>query len=414
MNKKSEQLCFDMSIVVDDDQPIRSRKEMISELKKWLDPNNLSEELILDRKIIVYHTDTKDHILLTKAISYLGNPHPKFKKKIQLPDWYQTFCTEARNAGLNAEIHFLGVYRYEGNLIFVDFLKESYLAHGLHNSSAHVYINDLYQGMTYGIFRKTDKNSNQLVVIRNSNLADYLSDNKSSSTDVDNIFELFTKFNYGFSFGEWLYALDIIRTMHENEWRHWRQAEWAGWFLEYKFDEFVRDNHIENIMSYTGSSNKRDGDWDFDIYFEESDFYGDLKASDSSQKETPGNDKDTLVKCIYRYRKFWYVIYEHDTIKDASKKYEATIGRNRYIKTVDSKYNKDEMSYSQRMKHSVRFIKMSIVELNPVNFREALKEFNQGHQPDGKARATKFNINKKILENDNFVVFRYNPLVSNE
>lgn len=52
-------------------------------------------------------------------------------------------------------------------------------------------------------------------------------------------------------------------------------------------------------------------------------------------------------------------------------------------------------------------MKMSIVELNRVNFREALTDFNQGHQPGGEARKPKFNINKKVLENDNFVVYRY-------
>ncbi len=59
------------------------------------------------------------------------------------------------------------------------------------------------------------------------------------------------------------------------------------------------------------------------------------------------------------------------------------------------------------MKHSVKFIKMTIIELNRVNYAKALKDFNQGHQPDGKPRAPKFNIDKKTLENDNFVVFRY-------
>ena len=59
------------------------------------------------------------------------------------------------------------------------------------------------------------------------------------------------------------------------------------------------------------------------------------------------------------------------------------------------------------MKNSVKFMKMSIIELNRINFREALTDFNQGCQTDGKARKPKFNNNKKVLETDNFVVFRY-------
>ena len=65
------------------------------------------------------------------------------------------------------------------------------------------------------------------------------------------------------------------------------------------------------------------------------------------------------------------------------------------------------MSYHDRMKHSVNFVKMSIVELNRINYGCILTTFNQGHQPDGSKRNPKFNINKKVLNNDNFVVFRY-------
>ena len=132
-----------------------------------------------------------------------------------------------------------------------------------------------------------------------------------------------------------------------------------------------------------------------------------MKASDISKKETPGNDQENLIECIYRFDKFWYVIYEHETLKDSAAGYEATKDRNRYIKSVDPTYNKDEMSYHERMKNSVKFMKMTIIELNRVNFREVLTDFHQGHQPDGSARKPKFNINKKVLENDNYVVFRY-------
>ena len=152
---------------------------------------------------------------------------------------------------------------------------------------------------------------------------------------------------------------------------------------------------------------KRDGDLDFDIRFDEEDFYGDLKASDISKEETPANDQENFIECIYKYDKFWYVIYEHETLKDSAAGYEATKGRNHYIKSVDPSYDKDEMSYHKRMKNSVKFVKMSIIELNRINFREALMVFNQGRQADGSVRKPKFNINKEVLENDNFVVFRY-------
>lgn len=405
MNKNSEQLRYDASVIIDQDQPL-TRNEIYNTLCDFLGSENLSFQKIFDKKVIVYSTPTKNIFLLTKCVTYLGNPHPIFKKRIQLPDWYQEFCNKIGKTGNDYDVRFIGLYHYDGNVIFVDFIKDTFLRHGLHNSSAHVYVNDMYQAMIYGIFRKEDKQGNSIAVIRNDKFASYLKGNiKISNT----LFDLFKKFNCGFSFGVWLYAFDVIREMHKGEWRQWRQTEWAGWFLEYKFDRFTKENHTFDQMRYVGSSNKGSGEFDFDIRFEEEDFYGDLKASDVKKKETPANDQDTLVECIYRYRKFWYVIYEHETKKDSElTDYEATKARNNYIKSVDPTYDKDEMSYSKRMKHSVKFTKMSIIELNAVNFREALKVFNQGHQPDGKPRSPKFNIDKKVLENDNYVIFRYN------
>ena len=50
---------------------------------------------------------------------------------------------------------------------------------------------------------------------------------------------------------------------------------------------------------------------------------------------------------------------------------------------------------------------MSIIEINLINYKEAFKQFAQGHQPDGSARAPKFLINKRVLDDDNYVIFRY-------
>ena len=404
MNIDSEQLKIDMSVTMAQDQPLDANG-LFNALGKWLGIHNLKKQKILGRNVIVYEANNKCFILLTKAITYLGNPHPTYKKRIQLPDWYQTFYNEVQNQNLPYDIRFIGIYRFNDNVIFADFNKDSYLKHGLHNSSAHVYINDLYQGMVYGVFTKTDKFGNVINVVRNHNLKEYL--NRGNQFYNDNLFELFKKFNCGFTFGQWLYAVDIIKEMHSDKWHQWKQAEWAGWFLEYRFDKFIRENNLQNVIQYTGSCNKCDGLPDFDLHFVEEDFYGDLKASDLRRNETPGNDQTNLVECIYRYRKFWYIIYEHDTIKDSGPEYRATKERNQFIRSIDIKYEKDDMSYYSRMKHSVNFKKMSIIELNAVNYRNALKAFNQGCQPDGSPRNPKFMITKKILNDDNYVVFRY-------
>lgn len=409
MNVDSEQITCDKNLVVAPDQPLSDRQMqecLLEVLGKercrvlTLPPRKKVFEVTVNGKII--------H-LLVKACTYLGNPHPIHKKRVQLPLWFNDYANYIADNNLNIDVRYIGIYHYGDihhgdNVIFVDFNKDTYLTKKGHNSSAHVYINDLFQAMTYGVFTKEDNFGNTITTIRRNKFCDYLS---GQIDQPPTLFDLFRQFNCGFTFGQWLKALDVIKEMYKNEWHQWRQTEWAGWFLEYKFNKFTIENNVTNRMRYVGSSLKKEGDLDFDIRFDEDNFYGDLKASDAQKKETPGNDQENLIECINRFDKFWYVIYEHETVKDSDANYVATKERNRYIKSVDPLYDKDEMSYHSRMKNSVKFVKMSIVELNRVNFREALTDFNQGRQPDGNARKPKFNINKKVLENDNFVVFRY-------
>ena len=404
MNVDSEQITLDKSLVVAQDQPL-SDKQLQACLINTLGKNKCRILTVPPRKWVLEYIDGgKVYHLLVRTCTYLGNPHPIFKKRVQKAVWFNEYTNAINKQNPNIDVRYIGVYHFGDehhgdNVIFVDFKKDTYLAKKGHNSSAHVYTNDLFQAMTYGVFTKEDYFGNSISAIRRDKFRDFITGNVS---ETNSLFDLFRKFNCGFTFGQWLKALDVIKEMHENNWHQWRQAEWAGWFLEYKFNKFTIDNKLTNQMRYVGSSLKHEGDLDFDIRFD------DLKASDIKKKETPGNDQENLIECIYKFDKFWYVIYEHETLKDSeATKYEATKARNTYIRNVDPSYDKDEMSYHERMKNSVKFMKMSIIELNRVNFREALTDFNQGRQPDGNARKPKFNINKKVLENDNFVVFRY-------
>lgn len=410
MNIDSEQITLDKSLVFAQDQPLSS-EELQESLIDVLGKDKCRIINIPYKKWVLEYMDNGQVFhLLVRTCTYLGNPHPIYKKRVQLPLWFNKYANNINKSESAIDVRYIGVYHYTDkyrgkNIVFIDFKKDTYLTKKGHNSSAHVYTNDIFQAMTYGVFTKEDRNGNVVSTIRRDKFKEYLA-NKSTGTNT--LFDLFRKFNCGFTFGEWLKALDAIKEMYNNSWRQWRQAEWAGWFLEYKFNKFTIENNTSNQMRYVGSSLKRDGDLDFDIRFDGEDFYGDLKASDVSKKVTPGNDQKNLIECIYQYDKFWYVIYEHETIKDSEETgYEATKARNNYIKSIDPTYDKDEMSYHARMKNSVKFMKMTILELNRVNFREALTDFKQGCQPSGQSREPKFNINKKVLGNDNFVVFRY-------
>lgn len=398
MNQNSEQIRPDLSLDIAQDQ-VLTPKQQQQALMCFLGEEHCKVQDILGHRVFTYSNAERRYVLLHRAVSYLGNPHPTFKKRIQLPHWYKEFCESIKNNKLPYDVRFIGVYHYNGVIVFVDFLKDTYLQKIVHNSSAHIYINDLFQALTNGIFHKEDIYGNHIYAIRGNKLASYLCGKETGQSILFSLFELFNK---GFSFGQWLKVLPTIKEMEKANWPEWRQTEWPGWYLEFKFNQFTIDNNTSPHIIYTGQSNKsrQNGTFDFDIWFKEAQFYGDLKASDIIATEAPGNDQTTFIECINMFGKFWYVIYEHETKKDSeATHYKEVRAYNRYMK-------KDELSYAKRLKTSVKFTKMTILELNRINFREALSEFNQGHQPDGSSRNPKFLIKKKDI--DRFVVFRYN------
>ena len=412
MNLNSEQIRPDLSLEVRPDQTL-SPKQQQEKMKEFLGTEHCSMETILGKRVFVYRTEGKQFILLNRAVSYLGGngQHPIFKKRVQLPEWFKDFCLEVARQGLSYDVRFIGVYHYEGAVVFVDFIKDTYLKKKVHNSSAHIYINDIYQAMKKGVFHKEDMFGNHIYAVRCNQFSNYLLGRNNGN---DELYDLFRKFNEEFIFGQWIYSVDKIKEMHDNEWSQWQQAEWAGWFLEYRLNAFTIEKNITHLMRYVGTSNKgkkEEGKFDFDIWFDRDTFYGDLKASDITHKEALGNDQESFVDCINRYGQFWFVIYEHETLKDSvDTQYRATIERNQYIRSIVPNYSKDDMSYASKMKNSVRFVRMSILELNRITFREVLSVFNQGHQPDGSARKPKFLIKKKDM--DKYVVYRYNYVIN--
>lgn len=150
------------------------------------------------------------------------------------------------------------------------------------------------------------------------------------------------------------------------------------------------------------------GAFDYDLVFRSGpriDFYGDLKASDISVHESPGNDAFDLGRCVREFGRFWYVVYEHDTLHARNRANLATIAWNEWKRSVGFVGRKEfnPLSYAARFKESVDFRRMFVLEVNPANYGVVLGDFNQGKQPDGAARALKVMINKRNI--DNFLIY---------
>ena len=446
-SKKSEQITPNLSLVYDYDQKLTKISEFENAFKEAL--GNIEVVKYGNHRIYKYTYNNHDTYFLTGAITWLSNPHPLFKKRLQLKKWYREVYDEYHFRE-NSDVRIVGIYRYDGMHIFVDFNTDDYMGNKLNSSSAHVYSNDLYQALINEYFTKIDQKGNRITTIVSRNFKKYIDEEIDSmqfsstpvpdvstaaedttifevtntqTTDVDTpvegivstspthykpmkntIFELFAKFNHGFSFGQWITAVEAIEKMKSKRWYQWKGTEWAGWFLECEVNEFIEKEHCQDTMLYIGNK-KTDELLDFDLYFRNDDFYGDLKASDIDKKDAPGNDQTTTLEAINYNGRLWYVIYEHKTRKDTDYDSEMAIARMELIGTPYQPGSK--ISYQNRMKHSVNFKRMIILELNRINMHEILRDFNQGRNSDGNARNVKFIINKRNI--DNFIIYSYEP-----
>lgn len=346
----------------------------------------------------------EDQIILLKQVTYLGNPWPVFKKRIQIPRSWVEAEREGRRSGVY--VRFVGIYQYRQLTIFVDFDPTGYVAAKANNSAAHVATNDLYQALTLGVFGRIDRNNNRLTSVRADQFAAYL----RGKTPVEAPWlDAFRDFNRDFLDGQTIGAMEAVKEMYSANWPDAFQAEWPGFYLEYRFNAFITQSGYHRCVGY--QKVKTSQDYDFDLVFrdaEEISHYGDLKASDIRKREAPGNDAVDVIRCINEYRRFWYVIYEHSTKKSQDYGDVETIQWNRWKQSVGHRSRKpfDELSYATRFKASVRFERMSVLEVNPANAPVVFRDFNQGRQPDGAARALKVMIKKRNI--DNFLVYSSN------
>lgn len=400
-NIKSEQLKSDLSLEIALDQPLNSL-EINEEISRSLGKNNVDYIIYKRKKVICY----KNRIaFLTAAVTYLGGTgqHPIFKKRIQLPKWWKDFTKE--NPQLI--VKFLGVYHYKGNIVFIDFKPDTYLKRKMNNSSAFVYTNDFYQAMKEGVFTRIDVKGNQRSAIKFTYFKDYIEGKSRVSTD-NKIIKVFEDFNDIFAFEHTITIEDALKVMLDtNDIHSIRQTEWAGWYLENRIKNYLENNKLDKIIKYIGKTNKKKGELDFDLWFDESQFYGDMKASDIEEKQVLGNDKNNIYESINRYEKFWYVIYEHET--DKEKNLEATLMREAFLKSaslwLEPKQHKREYKYHRPLKKSVRFKSMMIIELNRVNCNKILSIYNQGLEPNGGKRNPKVKLDKNNIEN--FIIYNY-------
>jgi hypothetical protein len=337
--------------------------------------------------------------ILYKQITYLGRPWEIYKKRIQIPQAWLAAHAALVSEGLQPR--FVGIYHHHDVTIFVDFDPTNYLLGKANNSSAHVSTNDLHQALVNGTFTRLDKNDNRLTVVRARDFADYLSEGVKQRP-FDPYFDILRGFNRSVLTGRPITVLEGVKVMHAAHWRNAFQGEWAGFYLEYLLDRYLRSLPSPAAIELVHA--KTAGALDFDLRFRDAGathFLGDLKASDDKGKQAPGNDAVSLQRALAEHGRFWYVIYEHATVKAQDRGDEATIAWNTWRRDAGHtpRSGFDPLSYAGRLKAEVTFNRMMVLEVNEANRHLVLSDFNQGKQQSGDDRALKVHIDKKDVEN---------------
>lgn len=382
-----DQLTPDGMVVSDESESYNHINQILKILCEHIPPGNLRIETITGKKCIVYNQDGHDTVLLCAFITYSGTPHPLFEKRIQLKSWWKEFCI----ANKHLDVKFIGIYKYKELTMFVDF-KSNYLDKKMHNSSAYVRTNDLYLALKGGEFERIDAKGNRMAILRSDRFNDYLWGKVDTK---DPLIEVIKEINNEFPKNRFITAEEAIIDMLNSNDNNARQAEWPAFFTEHIYKDTIDEHDPPLLIEYTGSSHKGKDQLDLDLYFPGADFYGDLKTSVNDATEIIGNDVETVKRAIEQHGRFWLIIYYIEVEKDKDHHNEMAKRRMELLKIPC----KDRPSYAEKMKHSVKYVRMEIAEINAFNLKDVTELFNQGHQPDGSPRKPKEKFIRKHLEN---------------
>lgn len=364
----------------------------------------------------------KRYAIRAKNVTYLGIPHDHYKKRIQIPRDLQEFYRNALEDGRTPIL--LGVYSQGDATLFCEFNIVDFVKKKANNSSAHVYTTDLSAAAVDGFFQKWDYFGNKITVFRPDMVQVFLDQLFGISDDaaLDDIFhamaggmasggyhavsededdvpkqpaggmpaELLEVFlGYFRSVDKVWMGKECYQKMIADQYRNKFQPEWAGFYLEYDFEKYLKKHALEHLVAF--AQDKKKGGIDLDLEFPTIKAYGDLKAHSCHSRGIQGNDWDTVMKLIEtKDSHVYYIVCEHSTQKDQDRGYEVTEFWNR------AQNKKNLRSYASRMKHSVTLEKMYILDINQDN-AGYLTVFRQGVNSNGKLRKPKIMIEQDQL-----------------
>jgi len=368
-----------------------SEHNIVTDFDEKLTPNEIRGILKTDFEILnesnpyTCIVNQKEIKLFVKQITYLGHPHLAFKKRIQISKGWQVGLSE-ENAYL------LGIYKYKDTILYTIFDKKNFVTRFTNNSSAHVSTFDLLNAQQKGLFTKQDIRGNIITCVRKDLINYVLSKIVSNESILSKEILLFEDFKL--TLKSFYHGIECYSELISKNYRNKFQPEWFGFFLEYKFENFLEENpNYKSICRYQSKKSKNDIDLDLNFNNE---FLGDLKTHSNESSAILGNDTGNINKALKKYGKLWYIVFNHNTFRDSENNYEVTIFWNTSQKKVNLK------SYSKKMKNKIELTDFMILEINSYNYKY-LSVFNQGINSNKLPREPKIKIDKKMI--NNFLIY---------
>ena len=388
--KKVEQVNKSGNIVIDYDQILTT---------------NQIRDLMFELFNPIIKQDEKQFVLYDKIailacnVTYLGNPHPLYKKRIQLKQYYLDYL--AKNAVNNLKTLYVGIYSYNKTRLFVVFEPTTYASKKSNNSAAHVYSINLQYAQRVGRFSKIDHFGNNVQIFNTYEFVRYIKtlagDQLGGADSYDSVIKIINEKLSSFTDyvpSVW-YGVDCYKEMINARDPNARQGEWQGWYFEYLFKKYIEQNRITEISWH---ADRRDGGIDLDLKFNRDWTYGDLKA-DQIEHDILGNSFETLDTVIKdNDGTVYYICCLYRAEKDSEHGYKVTRFWNSLRDEPYTDENDIRNRYGKRMKFAVEPKRFCVIKLDSITYNILKKNpFAQGLNSDGNERKPKLKVSKDMI-----------------